>query len=162
MQAVGLFISLHTMPSALFIYSFTAVIHNPSSGVTGKSVLVIFTPIRRSKYMLAACSMVFDHRKPYTAILASSSAWIPLLYATIVFGLTLRKTIPFLRRAQATHIIQHLCEGGSLYYRRAHTRTFQNNAQVLNYLHSVIFSVTLVLTVMIVTAPEGTKGTAAQ
>jgi len=100
------------------------VVHSPRSGVR-------------------ACSMVFDHSKPYTAILASSSAWIPLLYDTIVFGLTLRKTIPLLRRAQASQIIRRLFEDGILYY-------------------SVIFSVTLVLTIMIITAPEGTKNIAAQ
>ncbi|KAF5347020.1 hypothetical protein D9756_011019 [Leucocoprinus leucothites] len=100
------------------------VAHNPLSGVH-------------------ACSMVFDHTKPYSGVLASSSAWIPLLYDTIIFLLTLYRTIPPLRRAEASYIIQRLLEDGLLYY-------------------SVIVIVTLILTIMIVSAPEGTKNIAAQ
>ncbi|KXN89412.1 hypothetical protein AN958_05721 [Leucoagaricus sp. SymC.cos] len=90
-----------------------------------------------------ACSMVFDHSKPYSGALASASAWIPLLYDTIIFVLTLHKTVPPLRRAEASYIITRLLEDGLLYY-------------------SVIVSVTLVLTIMIIGAPEGTKNIAAQ
>ncbi|KAJ3565938.1 hypothetical protein NP233_g7320 [Leucocoprinus birnbaumii] len=73
------------------------VMHNPLSGVK-------------------ACSMVFDHSKPYSGVLASSSAWIPLLYDTIIFILTLNRTIPPLRRSEASYIIQRLLEDGLLYY----------------------------------------------
>ncbi|KAF9442653.1 hypothetical protein P691DRAFT_810261 [Macrolepiota fuliginosa MF-IS2] len=74
------------------------VIHSPLSGVR-------------------ACSMVFDHTKSYSSVLASSSAWIPLLYDTIIFVLTLYKTVPPIRRAEASYIIKRLLEDGLLYYR---------------------------------------------
>jgi len=95
--------------------------HNPNSGIH-------------------ACSMVFD---PSISGAASASAWIPLLYDTIIFGLTLYRTVPPIRREEASYIIKRLLEDGILYY-------------------SVIFSVTLVLTFMIVAAPPGTKNIAAQ
>lgn len=81
--------------------------------------------------------MVFDDSKPYSGILASSSAWLPLLYETIIFVLTLYKTIPALHQgiearggtqavaqenaeegsSNHSHIIRHLFEDGLLYYR---------------------------------------------
>lgn len=105
--------------------------------------------------------MLFDHSKPYAVILASSSAWIPLLYDTIVFGLTLRKTVPPLRRAQASYIIQRLLEDGILYYRWVNATSAEQRPQQ-NHLYSVILSVTMVLTIMVVTAPEGIQNVAAQ
>uniref|UniRef100_A0A8H8CEY6 Uncharacterized protein n=1 Tax=Psilocybe cubensis TaxID=181762 RepID=A0A8H8CEY6_PSICU len=79
----------------------------------------------------------------YRSAAASSSAWIPLLYDTIIFGLTLYRTVPPIRREEASYIIKRLLEDGLLYY-------------------SVIFTVTCVLTFMIVAAPPGTKNIAAQ
>ncbi|KDR67516.1 hypothetical protein GALMADRAFT_161557 [Galerina marginata CBS 339.88] len=87
-----------------------------------------------------ACSMVFD---PSISGAASASAWVPLLYDTIIFGLTLYRTVPPIRREEASYIIKRLLEDGLLYY-------------------SVIFSVTFVLTFMIVAAPPGTKNIVAQ
>ncbi|KAF9558955.1 hypothetical protein CPC08DRAFT_638345, partial [Agrocybe pediades] len=95
---------------------------------------------RVSFHSLLACSMVFD---PAISNLASSSAWIPLLYDTIIFGLTLYRTVPPIRREEASYIVKRLLEDGLLYY-------------------SVIFSVTCILTFMIVAAPPGTKNIAAQ
>ncbi|PPR05867.1 hypothetical protein CVT24_006621 [Panaeolus cyanescens] len=79
----------------------------------------------------------------YRSAAASSSAWIPLLYDTIIFGLTLYRTVPSIRRQEASYIVERLLEDGMLYY-------------------SVIFTVTGVLTFMIVAAPPGTKNIAAQ
>jgi len=84
--------------------------------------------------------MIFD---PAISGAASASAWIPLLYDTIIFGLTLYRTVPPIYREEASYIIKRLLEDGILYY-------------------SVIFSVTFVLTFMIVAAPPGTKNIAAQ
>jgi len=96
--------------------------------------------IHNSDSGIHACSMVFDTSISW---LASASAWVPPLYDTIIFGLTLYRTVPPIRREEASYIIKRLLEDGLLYY-------------------SVIFSVTFVLTFMIVAAPPGTKNIAAQ
>ncbi|KAJ6536576.1 hypothetical protein DFH09DRAFT_1283784 [Mycena vulgaris] len=87
-----------------------------------------------------ACSMVFD---PAISGAASASAWYPLLYDSIVFGLTVNRTLPSIRKKEAGFIVKKLLEDGLLYY-------------------SVIFAITFVLTFMIVGAPPGTKNICAQ
>ncbi|KAF9493526.1 hypothetical protein BDN71DRAFT_1450207 [Pleurotus eryngii] len=81
-----------------------------------------------------ACSFIFD---PKYSAAATSSAWFPLLYDSIVLLLTLYRTWPSIRRREAGFIMNRLFEDGLLYY-------------------SVIFSVTLVLTIMIIAAPPDT------
>ncbi|KAG2357702.1 hypothetical protein BDR07DRAFT_1419473 [Suillus spraguei] len=84
------------------------------------------------------CSMVFN-----SGNIASASAWLPLLYDTYVFGLTLNRTLPAIRNKEAGRVIRTLLADGLLYY-------------------SVICSVNLVLTIMIIKAPEGVQNIAAQ
>ncbi|KAF9468655.1 hypothetical protein BDZ94DRAFT_1245925 [Collybia nuda] len=98
-----------------------AVIHNELSGVR-------------------ACTMIFD---PDISILASSSAWLPLLYDTVIVGLTLYRTLPSIRNQNASFVMRRLLEDGLIYY-------------------SAIFAVTLVLTIMIIAAPPGLKNIVAQ
>jgi len=97
------------------------VLHNPESGVR-------------------ACTMIFD---PNISVIASSSAWLPLLYDTVVVGLTLYRTIPSIRNKQVSYVMTRLLEDGLIYY-------------------SAIFSVTLVLTIMVIAAPPGLKNIIAQ
>ncbi|KAG1797889.1 uncharacterized protein HD556DRAFT_248414 [Suillus plorans] len=85
-----------------------------------------------------ACSMVFN-----SGGIASASAWLPLLYDTYVFGLTLNRTLPSIRNKEAGHIIRTLFADGLLYY-------------------SVICTINLILTVMIIRAQQGVKNIAAQ
>ncbi|TFK38994.1 hypothetical protein BDQ12DRAFT_650639 [Crucibulum laeve] len=118
---LGILLLFETVMNIWLISRAGPVLHNPHSGIH-------------------ACSMIFD---PAISAAASSSAWIPLLYDTIIFGLTLYRTVPPIRREEASYIIKRLLEDGLLYY-------------------SVIFSVTLVLTIMILSAPSGTKNIAAQ
>lgn len=87
-----------------------------------------------------ACTMVFD---PAISSAASVSAWYPLLYDTIVLGLTINRTFPPIRQKQAGIIVKKLLEDGLLYF-------------------SVIFAITFVLTFMIIGAPPGTKNICAQ
>jgi len=87
-----------------------------------------------------SCTMIFE---PALSKPASSSAWIPLLYDTIVVGLTLMRTVPSIRHRTASHIVKVLLEDGLLYY-------------------SIIFSINLVLTLMIIFAPPGLKNITAQ
>ncbi|TFK39075.1 hypothetical protein BDQ12DRAFT_722916 [Crucibulum laeve] len=98
-----------------------AVVHNPASGVH-------------------ACTMIFD---PSISAIASSSAWLPLLYDTVVFSLTLYRTYPYIRRKSASYVMKRLLEDGLIYY-------------------SAIFTVTAVLTLMIIFAPPGLKNITAQ
>jgi len=120
-RGLSLLLIFETVMNAWLISRGQPVVHNPNSGIH-------------------ACSMVFD---PSISAAASSSAWIPLLYDTIIFGLTLFRTVPPIRREEASYIIKRLLEDGLLYY-------------------SVIFTVTFVLTFMIVAAPPGTKNICAQ
>ncbi|KDR82415.1 hypothetical protein GALMADRAFT_237714 [Galerina marginata CBS 339.88] len=98
-----------------------AVVHNELSGVL-------------------ACTMIFD---PAISVLASSSAWLPLLYDTVVLLLTLNRTIPSLRRKNSSYVMKRLLEDGLIYY-------------------AAIFAVTGVLTIMIIAAPPGLKNITAQ
>ncbi|KAJ6466199.1 hypothetical protein C8R45DRAFT_1020853 [Mycena sanguinolenta] len=90
------------------------VMHNPQSGVR-------------------ACTMIFP---PQLSIIASSSAWLPLLYDSVILLLTLTKTLPLLKKGSGTYMIKRLVEDGLIYY-------------------TAIFSVTLVLTIMICYSPPG-------
>ncbi|KAL0059615.1 hypothetical protein AAF712_013627 [Marasmius tenuissimus] len=87
--------------------------------------------------------MIFDAKNTFESVLASSTAWLPLVYDTVVFGLTFYRTYPNVRGQSRSKIAKRLLEDGLLYY-------------------SVIFSVTLVLTLMIIFAPDGLKNVAAQ
>ena len=49
--------------------------------------------------------------------LAASSAWLPLLYDTAVFGLTLYRTYPSLKNRNPSYIMKRLLQDGLIYYR---------------------------------------------
>jgi len=119
--SVGSILVALTCINAYLMTKGIAVPHRPESGVK-------------------ACTMIFE---PSISGLASSSAWLPLLYDTIVMLLTLYKTYPPIRKRESSYIAQRLFEDGLMYY-------------------SVIFSITLVLTIMIAVAPDGLKNITAQ
>ncbi|KAI9058455.1 hypothetical protein FKP32DRAFT_1614891 [Trametes sanguinea] len=75
--------------------------------------------------------------------IASASAWLPLLYDTIVFVLTIKRTYRGVKNPTVGRIMRVLLKEGLLYY-------------------SVIFTITLILTLMIVFAPDGLKNLTAQ
>ncbi|KAG2356421.1 hypothetical protein BDR07DRAFT_1613088 [Suillus spraguei] len=85
-----------------------------------------------------SCSMVFN-----SGSIASASAWLPLLYDTYVFGLTLNRTLPAIRNKEAGRVIRALFADGLLYY-------------------SVICTVNLILAIMIIRAPVGIQNITAQ
>jgi len=87
-----------------------------------------------------ACSMVFD---PSLRFAPSLSAWLPLLYDTIVIGLTLAKCVGPVKQRTASHIVRTLLKDGLIYY-------------------SAIFAVNFVLAIMIVATPPGVKNICAQ
>ncbi|KAJ7920746.1 hypothetical protein B0H13DRAFT_1986067 [Mycena leptocephala] len=79
--------------------------HNPLSGVR-------------------ACTMIFP-----------PSLLAPLLYDSVILVLTLKKTLPLVRKSNGTYVMKRILEDGLIYY-------------------TAIFSVTLVLTIMIISAPQ--------
>jgi len=93
----------------------------------------------------AACTMIFEGHPAAS----SASAWMPLLYESIVFGLSLYKFVPELYRrdtdTQSSHtgVIARLLIDSLLYY-------------------SVILAVTATLTIMIIKSPRNVKNIVAQ
>ncbi|KAF9453116.1 hypothetical protein P691DRAFT_771670 [Macrolepiota fuliginosa MF-IS2] len=99
-------------------------------------------PVRHTDWVHIGCEMIFRH--DVSRILASSSAWLPLLYDTMAFVLIAWKTIP--KRANFPGGINYhrqMLEDGLLYY-------------------CPIMIVTLVLSLMIAIAPEGSQNLLAQ
>jgi len=109
----------------------------------GVNVWLLFygTPVRHNgpRY---PCTMVFEEKMTK---IAAASAWLPLLYDTIVLVLTTYKA--FQNRPLPGYfyspILQTVLAGGIVYY-------------------SVIFSITLVLAIMIAVAPPGVQNITAQ
>lgn len=108
-----------------------AVVHNPASGVR-------------------ACTMIFP---PSLSSIASSSAWMPLLYDSCILILTLIKTVPATVKGQRVPPNRNRRDGSNIM-----KRLFQDG---LIY-YSAIFAVNAVLTIMIISAPPGLKNITAQ
>ncbi|KAI1790139.1 hypothetical protein LXA43DRAFT_1149566 [Ganoderma leucocontextum] len=89
-----------------------------------------------------ACSMIFDSSR-LPGVAASATAWTVLVYDTIVLLLTVYRTYSSVRYKSVAGMMRTLLKEGVAYY-------------------SVIFSVTLVLTLMIVFAPPGIQNLCAQ
>ncbi|KAI0315600.1 hypothetical protein OF83DRAFT_1173682 [Amylostereum chailletii] len=93
----------------------------------------------QSPYIIS-CTMIFS---PSIGPIAASSAWLPLLYDTVVVLLTLIRTVTSVWNRTAGTIVHVLLREGLAYY-------------------SVIFTVTLTLTIMIATADASVKNIVAQ
>ena len=93
------------------------------------------------------------------SVLAASSAWLPLLYDTVVLGLTVARTIPSLKNRNTAYVMKRLLEDGLIYYRWVAAWSVEYRHWSLN---SAIFAVTAVLTIMIIAAPPGLKNITAQ
>ncbi|KAG2743937.1 hypothetical protein P692DRAFT_20809822 [Suillus brevipes Sb2] len=70
--------------------------------------------------------------------LATAWAWVPLCYDTVVFALTLNRTLPLIQNQEAGHIVHTLFTDGVLFY-------------------SVMCAINLIFTIMVVRAPQGLK-----
>ncbi|KAI0265572.1 hypothetical protein BC834DRAFT_877556 [Gloeopeniophorella convolvens] len=109
---------------------------------TNTYLLTHGTPVQHAAYPLVdSCTMVFD--SSIGPVLASTSAWMPLVYDTVVVSLTLARTLRSVMDRTAGEIWGVLLREGLLYY-------------------SVICSVTLVLTLMIIIADQSVKLITAQ
>ncbi|THU77465.1 hypothetical protein K435DRAFT_846182 [Dendrothele bispora CBS 962.96] len=76
------------------------------------------------QYGVEACTMIFTN---VGSGIASSAAWIPLIYDTVVLLLTVYKTLPGLFRKTGKvpgtfEIMRRMLEDGLLYYRQCHRR----------------------------------------
>ncbi|KAJ7070100.1 hypothetical protein C8F01DRAFT_1364156 [Mycena amicta] len=135
---LGVLLAVETGINAWLISRGEPVLHNSASGVHACSM--IFDPAMHVVYN-KFCSQHTD-LAPRSAA-ASASAWYPLMYDSIVFALTVNRTLPAIRKKEAGFIMKKLFEDGLLYY-------------------SVIFAITFVLTFMIAGAPPGIKNICAQ
>jgi len=98
-------------------------------------------PVRHNDIRHPPCTMVFD---PKLKNIASASAWLPLLYDTIVLVFTFYRTVMTRRmKAFGPSIMDVLLHEGLLYY-------------------SVICSITFTLTIMIKVAPPNLQNITAQ
>lgn len=87
-----------------------------------------------------SCRMEFsDH----VGDLASAWAWVPLGYDTVLFALTLYRTLPSIHNKEAGHIVHTLFINGVLFY-------------------SVMCAINLIFTIMVVRAPQGLKNITGQ
>jgi len=99
-------------------------------------------PVPHPAYPLVdSCTMIFETKIP--GALTSSSAWLPLLYDTIVVSLTIIRTASSVVSKNPSQMFRVLLREGLLYY-------------------SVIFAITLILTLMINFAPPSIKNITAQ
>ncbi|KAH9952499.1 hypothetical protein BC827DRAFT_1254119 [Russula dissimulans] len=99
-------------------------------------------PVPHPAYPLVdSCTMIIDPKIP--GPLASSSAWLPLLYDTIVVSLTVIRTASSVISKNPSQMFRVLLREGLLYY-------------------SVIFAITLILTLMINFAPPSIRNITAQ
>ncbi|KAF7297623.1 hypothetical protein MKEN_01385300 [Mycena kentingensis (nom. inval.)] len=136
---LGVLLVVETGLNGWLISRGEPVLHNAASGVHACSM--IFDPAMRVSLVLGRANSSANPKRRSAA--ASASAWYPLLYDTIVFALTVNRTLPSIRKREAGYILKKLLEDGLLYY-------------------SVIFAITFVLTFMIVGAPPGIKNICAQ
>ncbi|KAF8208529.1 hypothetical protein K438DRAFT_1754419 [Mycena galopus ATCC 62051] len=104
---LGSMLIIETGINAWLISRGEPVLHNRGSGVHGTISFALFDWSLTS--ISPACSMVFD---PAISHAASASAWYPLLYDSIVFALTVNRTLPSIRKKQAGYIIKRLLEDG--------------------------------------------------
>ncbi|KAG2130655.1 uncharacterized protein EDB93DRAFT_1179667 [Suillus bovinus] len=86
-----------------------------------------------------SCRMEFSD----SLVLSSAWAWIPLFYDTVVFALTLNRTLPSIQNKEAGHIVHRLFTDGVLFY-------------------SVLCTINLIFTIMVVRAPRGLKNITGQ
>ncbi|KZV70431.1 hypothetical protein PENSPDRAFT_651572 [Peniophora sp. CONT] len=103
-------------------------------------LLTSATPVYLRAPNVISCTMIFG---PEVGWAASASAWIPLLYDTTVLILTLIRTVSHAWHRGYSDIVAELLREGLLYY-------------------SVIFSVTLALTIMILAADPSVRNITAQ
>jgi len=99
-------------------------------------------PVPHPAYPLVdSCTMIVDPKVP--GPIASSTAWLPLLYDTVVISLTLIRTASSMVSKNPSQMFRVLLREGLLYY-------------------SVICAITLILTIMIIHAPPSIRNITAQ
>ncbi|KZP11162.1 hypothetical protein FIBSPDRAFT_708454, partial [Athelia psychrophila] len=124
-------------------------LYHKSRYIAGGVAFILFVETATNVYLLvyasavahwspSPCSMIFSGNH----IATSATAWMPLLYETIVFKLTLFRTLESLKNGETAYLLRTMFRDGLIYY-------------------AVIFTVNLTLTVMIISAPVGIQNVAA-
>jgi len=99
-------------------------------------------PVHHPSYPLVdSCTMIVDPK--VGRVLASSTAWLPLLYDTVVISLTVYRTASSVYTRSTSNLFSVLFREGLLYY-------------------SVICTITLVLTIMINSTGQSIRNVASQ
>jgi len=107
-------------------------------------LLTYGAPVQHAAYPLVdSCTMITDLHVP--VVLAASTAWLPLLYGTVVVCLTVRRTARSVlsKGAGASQMLRLLLEEGLLFY-------------------GAICSITIFFTVFIFRAPQTVRNIAGQ
>ena len=114
--------------------------------------------------ILPTIPQVADNIHLSRSVLASSSAWLPLLYDTVVIGLIAHKTLPAIRVMNRYSIMKRLLEDGLIYYTYATSivNMLMPDIRIHISRFRAIFAVNAVLTIMIIAAPPGLKNITAQ
>jgi hypothetical protein len=94
--------------------------------------------------------------------IASSTAWLPLLYDTVVITLTLKRTVSYMGPSNPGHIFRVLLHEGLLYYRSVCTRSTYDLLSLNKPGNSVICTITLTFTIMIVSATQSIRNVTGQ
>jgi hypothetical protein len=95
-------------------------------------------------------------------VLASSTAWLPLLFDTTVMFLTMYRTGSSVYSKNASEIFRVLFREGLLYYRCVDVHPPLPSTQCLQIPRSCICTLTLVLTIMINTTGPGIRNVVSQ
>jgi hypothetical protein len=103
-----------------------------------------------------------DLTDQYSGPIASSTAWLPLLYDTVVVTLTLKRTVSYLDSSNPGHIFRVLLREGLLYYRCVCTRLTYDLLPLSKPGNSVICTITLTFTIMIVTTTQSIRNVTGQ
>ncbi|KAF8465000.1 hypothetical protein DFH94DRAFT_784272 [Russula ochroleuca] len=110
-----------------------------------------------------SCTMIVDPK--IGRALASSTAWLPLLYDTVIVSLTLYRTASSVYSKTASNLLRVLLREGLLYYRcvvDAHITLPFYSTQRPQISCSVICTITLILTIMIDSATQSIRNITSQ
>ncbi|KAF8558281.1 hypothetical protein OG21DRAFT_1227820 [Imleria badia] len=142
----GVMTVIGTQVAGLMMFLRVRAIYNGKKTVVWSMILLFFIWLGANAWLLVngeavqrptmvhSCTMIFDA----SFDIASASAWLPLLFDTCIFALTVYKT-----KRRTGHLVRTLLSDGILYY-------------------SVICIVNVALTIMIVRAGQSVKNITAQ
>ncbi|KAI0265576.1 hypothetical protein BC834DRAFT_969965 [Gloeopeniophorella convolvens] len=137
--ALMMFVRVHALYTRMFAVQALALSILLAYIGTNAWLLTHGAPVQHKSPLVESCTMIFTG----VGWAASASAWLPLLYDTVVVALTLARTVGSIWSHTAGQIVRVLLREGLLYY-------------------SAICTITLLLTIMILAADQSVRNVAAQ